>query len=80
MDQAAAWSIPVGGVDQAVLASDCAGSGIAVTLDERGTELNTFISFQSYANSLPQSRHTTYVPVNAAAGERCEPREVIGKL
>lgn len=68
------------GTDQAVLASVLAGSCIAVTVDRCGAELNTFISCQSYGNSLPQSRHTTYVPVTAAAEERREPRDVIGKL
>lgn len=40
-----------------------------------------FISFQSYGNSLPQSRHETYVPVREAASEcRCPGLLVIGKL
>jgi hypothetical protein len=66
--------------NQAVLASERAGSGMTVTLESRRSALTLFISCQSYGNSLPQSRHTTYVPVTAAAGERREPRAVIGKL
>src|SRR5271157_6353700 len=43
--------------------------------------LTLFILFQSYGNSWPQSRQTTYVPVtDAAALRRSLPLTVIGKL
>ena len=43
--------------------------------------LTLFILSQSYGNSRPQSRHTTYVPVtDAAALRRCLPLTVRGKL
>jgi hypothetical protein len=46
-----------------------------------GMESITFISCQSYGNSLPQPRQATYVPVSCAAGESLWPgRLVIGKL
>ncbi|HWY69986.1 MAG TPA: hypothetical protein VNX88_15050 [Terriglobales bacterium] len=66
--------------DYAVFASDVTGSEIEVTFDLLGAEVTIFISCQSYANSFPQSRHTTYVPVWAAAPERREPLAVLGKL
>jgi hypothetical protein len=53
----------------------------AKAFDFFGMDSITFISCQSYGNSLPQPRHATYVPVSCAAGESRWPgRLVIGKL
>ena len=53
----------------------------AKAFDFLGMDSITFISCQSYGNSLPQPRHATYVPVSCAAGESRWPgRLVIGKL
>lgn len=53
----------------------------AKAFDLFGMESITFISCQSYGNSLPQPRQATYVPVSCAAGESRWPgRLVIGKL
>lgn len=53
----------------------------AKAFDLLGMDSITFISCQSYGNSLPQPRHATYVPVSCAAGESRWPgRLVIGKL
>ncbi len=40
----------------------------------------TFIAFQSYGSSLPQSKQTTYVPVSDAAAERWPRRMLLGKV
>src|ERR1017187_4651669 len=47
-----------------------------------GFDARIFICDQSYGNSRPQSRQTTYVPVMEAAAvlRRSLPRTVIGKL
>jgi hypothetical protein len=45
--------------DQAIFAKTCAGSPIDLTFDSRLCSLTSFICFQSYGNSFPQSRHTT---------------------
>ena len=54
------------------------GAGHAV----RGLAASIFICDQSYGNSRPQSRQTTYVPVTEAAAvlRRNLPRTVMGKL
>jgi hypothetical protein len=53
----------------------------AKAFDLFGMDSITFISCQSYGNSLPQPRQATYVPVSCAAGESRWPgRLVIGKL
>ena len=53
----------------------------AKAFDFFGMDSITFISCQSYGNSLPQLKHETYVPVSCAAGESRWPgRLVIGKL
>ena len=48
----------------------------------RGLGASIFICDQSYGNSRPQSRQTTYVPVTEAATvvRRSSPRTVMGKL
>ena len=51
-----------------------------LTGDRSGWALTIFICFQSYGSSLPQSRHTTYVPVANAARLRGPFFIVIGKL
>src|ERR1035438_7915187 len=47
-----------------------------------GLDASIFICDQSYGNSRPQSRQTTYVPVTDAAAmlRRSLPRTVMGKL
>jgi hypothetical protein len=57
------------------------GAGSMILGDSSGADATSFMPAQSYANSLPQSKHTTYVPVTLAAGERrLFPLAVIGKL
>src|ERR1017187_4672170 len=47
-----------------------------------GLDASIFVCDQSYGNSWPQSRQTTYVPVTDAAAmlRRSLPRTVMGKL
>src|ERR1019366_1557774 len=51
---------------QAALRPETTVTGSAA-LAVRGFDASIFISDQSYGNSRPQSRHTTYVPVADAA-------------
>src|ERR1039458_160711 len=66
---------------QAALRPETTVTGSAA-LAVRGFDASIFISDQSYGNSRPQSRHTTYVPVADAAAtlRRSLPRTVMGKL
>src|SRR6185437_5148680 len=50
------------------------------TATRSGVPRTIFICFQSYGISLPQSRHTTYVPVGKAARLRAPFFIVMGKL
>jgi hypothetical protein len=50
-------------------------------LPERSDGMETtFMAFQSYGSSLPQSKQTTYVPVSDVAAERWPRRMLLGKV
>jgi hypothetical protein len=66
---------------EAYLPANDSAAFAAKVFEFLGIDSITFISCQSYGNSLPQPKHATYVPVSCAAGESRWPgRLVIGKL